>query len=408
MIIIKIINLLLFKQAGWRVKKRKMNNNIIHNVMIGTATAQRGVAGMKGFRPGRSVTLTSVAMVKRFRYTWPLFVNVHCKQVHPVLLTMAEAYCKTHSDDLERGLADGTYQPVCLGFTPDLVDDFDPADEQTVSKARLRVICLHVQEYLALELWAGAEGLLPGCYNYPVSPMKYKLGQTRAIPQHHLISLNLCHFFANADHSHILDAVTLQTKNSNVTAVIERYLQLGLLDHGIAQSAPGKPGGSPLAPVITNLLMRPLLAMMAERGHQCIRVDDTLLIPMNNIKCAFRVVKAVTKFVKSRLKAGNAREMTMVVSQLKHGFYEIYRNSIVLPDSLPSLKSSAPARTLWISPQPLPEFQEFVYQPVPSKPSLPAQPYQISQELPSLQEQPQESPGDMSDVPYISGDEYIL
>lgn len=258
-------------------------------------------------------------------HAWPCFTQLYRRLINPSLFDLAYFYYRDNGEELKRSLTDGTFQPACTGFTPGLLDKVELSDESAVDEAVKNIICLYVQLCMGSALSRHLSYRIPGCYNYTATPLRF------ADDQKYWITVDLHRYFAGAEHGLLLDAVAQQTGNMKFTAVVERYLQLGLLENGIARRHYGKPYGSPLAPEVANILLYPLLAAMVARKHGgCIRIDDTLLIPMHNIKQAFRVLKSLTKFIKARIATGNAKDITAVINA-RSGGSEIIRGFIRQP-----------------------------------------------------------------------------
>ncbi len=65
--------------------------------------------------------------------------------------------------------------------------------------------------------------------------------------------------------------------------LIRRYLNAGIMVDGVKQpSAVGTPQGSPLSPLLANIMLDDLDTELAQRGHRFVRYADDLRVYLGN------------------------------------------------------------------------------------------------------------------------------
>src|SRR5260221_6680665 len=64
-------------------------------------------------------------------------------------------------------------------------------------------------------------------------------------------------------------------KNNRILLLIRRYLQAGMVEEGlISARTEGTPQGSPLSPLLSNILLDELDKELERRGHRFVRYAD--------------------------------------------------------------------------------------------------------------------------------------
>jgi RNA-directed DNA polymerase len=118
-----------------------------------------------------------------------------------------------------------------------------------------------------------------------------------------VVDLDLAQFFDRVNHDILMSRVVRQAHDKRVLGIIRRYLQAGVLEHGLVQATvEGTPQGGPLSPLLSNILLTDLDRELERRGHRFVRYADDCNIYVKSERAGQRVKASITRFLGQRLK----------------------------------------------------------------------------------------------------------
>jgi group II intron reverse transcriptase/maturase len=118
-----------------------------------------------------------------------------------------------------------------------------------------------------------------------------------------VIELDLEKFFDTVNHDRLMSALSQMIIDSRTLKLIRLYLRSGLMEEGIvSQRQEGTPQGSPLSPLLSNIVLDELDKELEKRGHSYVRYADDCSIYVSSKKSADRVCKGITAYIETKLK----------------------------------------------------------------------------------------------------------
>lgn len=165
---------------------------------------------------------------------------------------------------------------------------------------------------------------------------------------HWVVDLDLEKFFDRVNHDILMSRVAKKVSDKRVLVVVRRYLQAGVLEHGLVEAThEGTPQGGPLSPLLSNVLLTDLDRALEQRGHRFVRYADDCNIYVRSERAGQRVKASVTRFLHSRLK--------LKVNEAKSAVAQPWRRKFLGFSFIPTAKAW---RT--IAPQALARFKQRV------------------------------------------------
>lgn len=115
-------------------------------------------------------------------------------------------------------------------------------------------------------------------------------------------SLDIQSFFDEIPHSLILKLIRRKIQDERLVTLIARALKAGVVVEGIVEKTDqGCPQGSPVSPILSNIVLDELDQELERRGHRFSRWADDFVILLRTERAAQRVMESMTRFLEDEL-----------------------------------------------------------------------------------------------------------
>lgn len=116
------------------------------------------------------------------------------------------------------------------------------------------------------------------------------------------IEIDLEKFFDKVNHDRLMSTLAKRISDKPTLKLIRNYLTSGIMEGGIvSQQTEGTPQGSPLSPLLSNIVLDELDKELIKRGHSFVRYADDCSIYVRSEKSAHRVCASITKYIENQL-----------------------------------------------------------------------------------------------------------
>lgn len=118
----------------------------------------------------------------------------------------------------------------------------------------------------------------------------------------YVIDLDLEKFFDEVNHDRLMSRLSKRIGDKRVLRLIRLFLQSGIMEGGaICQRIKGTPQGSPLSPLLSNIVLDELDKELESRGLKFVRYADDVKIFAGSPKAAQRIKENITHYIESKL-----------------------------------------------------------------------------------------------------------
>lgn len=128
-----------------------------------------------------------------------------------------------------------------------------------------------------------------------------------------VVDMDLSKFFDEVNHQRLLSKLSKKVKDRRVIHLIERYLRSSMLANGVGEKRiKGTPQGSPLSPLLSNIVLDELDKELEKRGHRFVRYADDFQIYVGSRQSAERVMSSLRDFIENKLKLKVNKEKSAI------------------------------------------------------------------------------------------------
>ena len=160
-----------------------------------------------------------------------------------------------------------------------------------------------------------AHQALNKCRNYITDGYKYA------------VDMDLEKFFDTVNQSKLIEVLSRTVKDGRVVSLIHKYLNAGVvMRHKFEETRMGVQQGSPLSPLLSNIVLNELDKELEKRGHPFVRYADDLVILCKSKRSAERTLANIVPYIVNKLFLKVNREKTKVayIREIKFLGYSFY------------------------------------------------------------------------------------
>ena len=115
-------------------------------------------------------------------------------------------------------------------------------------------------------------------------------------------SIDLKSFFDEIPHDLILKLIRGQIADEGLVTLVARALKAGVMVEGkLEKTTKGCPQGSPVSPMLSNIVLNELDHELEKRGHRYCRWADDFLVLLKSERAAMRVMDGIVKYLEEEL-----------------------------------------------------------------------------------------------------------
>ncbi len=129
----------------------------------------------------------------------------------------------------------------------------------------------------------------------------------------YVVDIDLSKFFDRVNHDRLIHLLSVHIDDKRVLRLIGTILRSGIMKDGmVILSEEGTPQGSPLSPLLSNVVLDELDKELERRGLEFCRFADDCNIFVRSPKAAERVMGSISKFIEGKLKLKINRDKSRV------------------------------------------------------------------------------------------------
>lgn len=141
-----------------------------------------------------------------------------------------------------------------------------------------------------------------------------------------VVDIDLENFFDRVNHDRLMQRLSKRVGDKRLLRLIRAYLKAGMMEDGLnEQRIAGTPQGSPLSPLLSNIVLDELDRELERRGHSFCRYADDCNIYVGSRKAGERVKRTIIEFIEKKLnlKVNSSKSGVRQCSEVKFLGYTI-------------------------------------------------------------------------------------
>jgi RNA-directed DNA polymerase len=118
-----------------------------------------------------------------------------------------------------------------------------------------------------------------------------------------VVDIDIERFFDRVNHDRLMARMKTTIEDKRVLRLVNEYLRAGVMVNGVVvEREEGTPQGSPLSPLLSNIVLTELDRKLEERGHRFVRYADDCNIYVKSERAAERVLTSTREFIEKRMR----------------------------------------------------------------------------------------------------------
>lgn len=213
------------------------------------------------------------------------------------------AYLKQHWPEIKTQLLKGSYQPQ-----PVLRVEIPKPDGRKRKLGIPTVLDRFIQQAIAQVLrWLWEPNFHPDSYGFRLMRSAHQaVYQARSYIRQGrkwVVDLDLDAFFDRVNHDRLMEKLKMRVSDNTLLRLINRYLKSGIeIDRKTVKTTEGVPQGSPLSPLLSNIVLDELDQELESRGHAFVRYADDVQIYVHSRRAGERVKQNLTRYIEHTLR----------------------------------------------------------------------------------------------------------
>jgi RNA-directed DNA polymerase len=234
---------------------------------------------------------------------WQVVRNKGASGIDNMTVEQLKPYLQNHWVEIKEKLLNGKYKP-------------QPVKKVEIPKATGGKRTLGIPVVIDRLIQQAVHQILSPIFDPTFSESSYGFREGRSAHQailqakkyqqegrKYVVDMDIEKFFDEVNHDILMSRIARKVKDKQILLLIRKYLQSGIMENGIqVQRDKGTPQGSPLSPLLSNIILDELDKELEKRGHKFCRYADDCNIYIRSQRAGQRVLNSISKFLEKKLK----------------------------------------------------------------------------------------------------------